>query len=63
MALPRGANGLSAVCDCGISRSYTLTNYECQCIGMQPVGDRMIIKIKGMWVCETILGDGGVRCI
>ena len=25
MALPRGATGLSAVCDCGISRSYSLT--------------------------------------
>ena len=25
MALPRGALGLSAVCDCGISRSYALT--------------------------------------
>ena len=25
MALPRGAMGLSAVCDCGISRSYSLT--------------------------------------
>ena len=26
-ALPRGATGLSAVCDCGISRSYSLTNF------------------------------------
>ena len=25
MALPRGAMGLSAVCDCGISSSYSLT--------------------------------------
>ena len=25
MALPRGAMGLSAVCDCGISWSYSLT--------------------------------------
>ena len=25
VALPRGAVGLSAVCDCGISRLYTLT--------------------------------------
>ena len=25
VALPRGATGLSAVCDCGISRSYSLT--------------------------------------
>ena len=25
MALPRGAMGFSAVCDCGISYSYTLT--------------------------------------
>ena len=25
MALPRGAMGLSAVCDCGISCSYSLT--------------------------------------
>ena len=25
MALPRGAMGLYAVCDCGISRSYSLT--------------------------------------
>ena len=25
VALPRGAMGLSAVCDCGISRSYSLT--------------------------------------
>ena len=25
MALPRGAVGLSAVCDCGISCSYSLT--------------------------------------
>ena len=24
-ALPRGAMGLAAVCDCGISRSYSLT--------------------------------------
>ena len=28
MALPRGATGLSAVCDCGISRSYLLTILE-----------------------------------
>ena len=25
MALPRGAMGMSAVCNCGISRSYSLT--------------------------------------
>ena len=25
VALPRDATGLSAVCDCGISRSYSLT--------------------------------------
>ena len=25
VALPRGAMGLSAVCDCGISRSYSVT--------------------------------------
>ena len=25
MAFPRGAMGLSAVCDCGISLSYSLT--------------------------------------
>ena len=25
MALPRGAMGLNAVCDCGISSSYSLT--------------------------------------
>ena len=24
MTLPRGATGLSAVCDCGISRSYSM---------------------------------------
>ena len=28
-ALPRGAKGLSAVCDCGISWSYSLTNFGC----------------------------------
>ena len=28
MALPRGAMGLSAVCDCGISRSYLLTIFH-----------------------------------
>ena len=28
MALPRGALGLSAVCDCGISLSYSLTIFE-----------------------------------
>ena len=28
MALPRGAMGLSAVCDCGISRSYSLTIFD-----------------------------------
>ena len=28
VALPRGAMGLSAVCDCGISWSYSLTIYE-----------------------------------
>ena len=28
MALSRGAMGLSAVCDCGISRSYSLTIYD-----------------------------------
>ena len=27
-ALPRGATGLSAVCDCGISWSYSLTIFE-----------------------------------
>ena len=27
-ALPRGATGLSAVCDCGISRSYSLTIFS-----------------------------------
>ena len=27
MVLPRGAMGLYAVCDCGISRSYSLTNF------------------------------------
>ena len=25
LALPQSAKGLSAVCDCGISRSYSLT--------------------------------------
>ena len=28
VALPRGVMGLSAVCDCGISRSYSLTFSE-----------------------------------
>ena len=28
VALPGGATGLSAVCDCGISRSYLLTIVE-----------------------------------
>ena len=28
VALPRGAMGLSAVCDCRISRSYSLTIYQ-----------------------------------
>ena len=28
MALPRGAMGLSAVCDCGISRSYSRTIFN-----------------------------------
>ena len=28
MALPRGAMGLSVVCDCGISGSYSLTIFE-----------------------------------
>ena len=28
VALPRGAMGLSAVCDCGISLSYSLTLFE-----------------------------------
>ena len=27
VTLPRGALGLSAVCDCGISCSYSLTNF------------------------------------
>ena len=30
-ALPRGATGLSAVCDCGISWSYSLTIFEQEC--------------------------------
>ena len=29
MALPHEALGLSAVCDCGISRSYSLTIFDC----------------------------------
>ena len=28
MALPRGAVGLSAVCDCGIDCSYSFTTYQ-----------------------------------
>ena len=28
VALPRGAMGFSAVCDCGISGSYSLTIFE-----------------------------------
>ena len=28
-ALPRGATGLSAVCDCGISGSYSFTIFVC----------------------------------
>ena len=31
MALPRGALGLSAVCDCGISCSYSLTIFKPVC--------------------------------
>ena len=27
-ALPRGATGLSVVCDCDISRSYSLTIFD-----------------------------------
>ena len=29
VALPRGVTGLSAVCDCGISRSYSLSIFHC----------------------------------
>ena len=29
VALPHDAPGLSAVCDCGISRSYSLTIFDC----------------------------------
>ena len=32
VALPRGSMGLSAVCDCGISLSYSLTIYY-KCVG------------------------------
>ena len=28
VALPRGVMGLSAVCDCGISRSFSLTIFK-----------------------------------
>ena len=37
LALPRGAMGLSAVCDCGISWSYSLTIFgivHCTNIGV-----------------------------
>ena len=33
VALPRGAMGLSAVCDCGISRSYSLTIFAVILLG------------------------------
>ena len=34
MALPRSAMGLSAVCDCGISLSYSITIYA-KCVYVQ----------------------------
>ena len=37
VALPRGAMGLSAVCDCGISWSYPLTIFV--------VSDKKIFKV------------------
>ena len=43
MALPRGAMGLSAVCHCGISRSYSLTF---------SLGERVVVDGHG---CHTAL--------
>ena len=37
VALPRGAMGLSAVCDCGISWSYSLTISERRVIGLSHI--------------------------
>ena len=38
MAFPRGAMGLSAVCDCGISGSHSLTFLQINCSNIQRVG-------------------------
>ena len=48
MALPRGAMGLSAVCDCGISRSYSLTKFI---LGPRPY----LIMVSSLFVIHTII--------
>ena len=49
VALPRGVMGLSAVCDCGISRSYSLTIFGCV-----PFSDAKCIN-EFLFVCLFVL--------
>ena len=47
MAFPRGVMGLSAVCDCGISGSYSLAIFE---IDMS----RVLINLCAIWIKDYI---------
>ena len=48
-ALPRGATGLSAVCDCGISWSYSLTFFAIACFSSLVF---VWVTISAFWLCN-----------
>ena len=55
VALPCGAMVLSAVCECGISWSYSLTIRQSFCEGHRPViVKRIVTGSKGGWKLRTI---------
>ena len=52
-ALPRGATGLSAVCDCGISRSYSLTTFGAVIL----LGKIVSFQIISVYFSKTSIKD------
>ena len=52
MALPRGAKGLSAVCDCGISCSYSLTIFYTTLTNF---------STKYLVICKVYTDAGGIK--
>ena len=50
MALPRGAMGLSAVCDCGISRSYSLTIFDDVVMDLVCKVTEIITKLRFLYI-------------